>query len=181
MRIGIIGPTNIQRTSMAAGRDPAACERAAKEAGEWLAAHGHDLVVVPDRGVGPLAAEAYHAAGGRRLIGIVPDGGTSYQAATSRCNESRHLCNEIVDDLDWTEQHERICQLSAVLLCIGISCGTMSEIAWTKWVGNTPVIVIRPLISGIPPEVEAETDLHLADNLEGAYQLLEEMARSSEC
>jgi hypothetical protein len=165
---------------MAAGRDPTTCERAAREAGEWLATHGHDLVAVPDRGVGLLSAEAYHAAGGRSLIGIVPNGGTSGQAATSRCDEQRHLCNEIIDDLNWTEQHERICQLSAVLLCIGISCGTMSEIAWTKWVGNTPVIVIRPLISGIPPEVEAETDLRWADDLEDAYQLVEQMARRSE-
>jgi hypothetical protein len=172
MRIGIIGPTDIQRTSLAAGLDPSACERAAREAGADLALRGHELVVVPDRGVGLLAAKA---AGGRRLIGIVPEGGTSGQEAASRCGEHRDLCDEVVDDLDWTGQHERICQLSAVLLCIGISCGTMSEIAWTKWVGNTPVIVIRPLISGIPPEIEAETDLCWVQDLEGAFRILAEM------
>ena len=180
MRIGVIGPTDISKTALAAGRDPAACERAAKEAGKGLATRGYDLVVVPDRGVGLLAARAYHAAAGRRLIGIVPNGATSGQAATSRCDEHRHLCDEVVDDLDWTKQHERICQLSAVLLCIGISCGTMSEIAWTKWVGNTPVIVIRPLISGIPPEVEAETDLRHVQDVQGAFRILAEMARSGE-
>jgi predicted Rossmann-fold nucleotide-binding protein len=180
MRVGIIGPTDIHKTALAAGRDPAASERAAREAGEGLATRGYDLVVVPDRGVGLLAAEAYRAAGGRRLIGIVPKGGTSGQAATCRCDEHRHLCDEVVDDLDWTEQHERICQLSAVLLCIGISCGTMSEIAWTKWVGNTPVVVIRPLISGIPPEVEAETDLRYVQDVEGVLRVLEEIVEGGE-
>ena len=175
MRIGIIGPTNIHLTSSTAGRDPAVCERTAKEAGEGLAQRGYDVVLVPDQGVGLLAAQAYRAAGGRRLIGIIPHGGTSAQAATSRCEEHRHLCHETVEDLSWTGQHERLCQLADVLLCIGLSCGTISEIAWTKWVGNTPVAVIQPLVSGIPPEIEAEIDLHWVENLDGFYSFLGQM------
>jgi len=173
VRIGIIGPTDIAVTTRAAGLDPAACEHAAREAGESLARQGHEVVVVPDRGVALLAAQAYRAAGGRRLIGIIPHGGTSAQAATSCCQSHRNLCDETVEDLSWTEQHERICQLSDLLLCIGLSCGTLSEIAWTKWVGNTPVVVIRPLVSGIPPEMAAETDLHWVEDLEGFYRFLD--------
>lgn len=173
MRIGIIGPTDIQVTARAAGLDPAVCEQAAQEAGKSLARHGHEVVVVPDRGVALLAAQAYRAAGGTRLIGIIPYGGTSAQAATSCCQSHRSLCDETVEDLSWTEQHERICQLSDVLLCIGLSCGTLSEIAWTKWVGNTPVVVIRPLVSGIPPEMAAETNLHWVEGLEGFYGFLD--------
>jgi len=175
IRVGIIGPTDIQVTAESAGLDPAACEAMASAAGENLARGGYQLVVVPDRGVGLLAAQAYHDAGGRRLIGIIPHGGTSAQAASSRCEEHRHLCHETVEDLTWTGQHERICQMSDVLLCIGLSCGTMSEIAWTKWVGNTPVVVIEPLVSGIPPEIQAETALHLVGGLESFFELLSEM------
>jgi len=178
LRVGIIGPTDINVTSAAAGLDPAACERAAKAAGEELARRGHAAVVVPDRGVGLLTAEAYRAAGGHRLIGIIPYGGTSAQLATTNCDAHRHLCHETVDDLSWTEQHERMCQLSDVLLCIGLSCGTISEIAWTKWVGNTPVAVIRSLASGIPPEVEAETDLHWVEDVDGFFKFLDASSRS---
>ena len=175
-RIGIIGPTSIEVTSRAAHLDPAACESAARAAGEGLAKRGYALVLVPDRGVALLAAEAYRAAGGRRLIGIVPHGGTSAQAATSCCQEHRRLCHETVEDLTWTGQHERICQLSDVLLCIGLSCGTLSEIAWTKWVGNTPVVILRSLVSGIPPEMAAETDLHWMEDLETFYDWMESSA-----
>ena len=175
IRVGIIGPTDIQVTAESAGLDPAACGSMASAAGENLARGGYQLVVVPDRGVGLLAAQAYHDAGGRRLIGIIPHGGTSAQAASSRCEEHRHLCHETVEDLTWTGQHERICQMSDVLLCIGLSCGTMSEIAWTKWVGNTPVVVIEPLVSGIPPEIQAETALHLVEGLQSFFELLSEM------
>jgi len=172
MRIGIIGPTDINITSRSVGLDPAACERTARAAGEGLAQRGYTVVLVPDRGVALLAAQSYYAAGGHRLIGIIPHGGTSAQAATTRCEDYRHLCHETVEDLSWTEQHERICQLSDVLLCIGLSCGTIAEVAWTKWVGNTPVVVIKSLVSGIPPEVEVETDLHWVEDLEGFYKFL---------
>jgi predicted Rossmann-fold nucleotide-binding protein len=176
LRIGIIGPTDIALTSRAAGLDPAVCEHTACAAGEALARNRYEVVLVPDRGVALLAAESYRRAGGKRLIGIIPHGGTSAQAATACCEAHRNLCHETVEDLDWTGQHERICQLSDVLLCIGLSCGTLSEIAWTKWVGNTPVVVIRPLVSGIPPEMQVETDLHWVENLEECFTLLADIA-----
>lgn len=65
-----------------------------------------------------------------------------------RATENKEAEN---DDLTWPEQFPRICQLAEIMLCIGLSCGTMGEIVWTKWVGGPPVVVIEPLISGIPP------------------------------
>jgi len=176
MKVGIIGPTDIDVTSGAAGLDAAVCKRTAAAVGEGLARRGYAVALVPDRGVAVLAAQAYRAAGGPRLIGIIPHGGTSAQAATTCCESHRELCHETVEDLSWTAQHERICQLADVLVCIGMSCGTIAELAWTKWVGNTPVIVIRPLVSGIPPEVQAETDVRWVEDSAGVYELLDAMA-----
>lgn len=176
MNVAIIGPTDIDVTSRAAGLDPAVCKRTAVAAGAGLAQRGDTVVLVPDRGVALLAAQAYRAAGGPRLIGIIPHGGTSAQAATTCCQNHRDLCHETVEGLSWNAQHERICQLADVLVCIGVSCGTIAEIAWTKWVGNTPTIVIRPLVSGIPPEVQAETDVRWVEDLDCVYQLLDDIA-----
>ena len=176
MKVGIIGPTDIDVTSRAAGLDPAACKSTAAAIGEGLARRGHSVVLVPDRGVAVLAAWAYRTAGGPHLIGIIPHGGTSAQVATTCCESHRDLCHETVEDLNWNAQHERICQLSDVLVCIGMSCGTIAELAWTKWVGNTPVIVIKPLVSGIPPEVAAETDVRWVADSKGVYELLDAMA-----
>ena len=179
MKVGIIGPTDIDVTSKAAGLDPAVCKRTAVVAGEGLAHRGHTVVLVPDRGVAALAAQAYRAAGGPHLIGIIPHGGTSAQAAAACCESHRDLCHETVEDLSWNAQHERICQLADVLVCIGMSCGTIAELAWTKWVGNTPIIAIRPLMSGIPPEVEAETDVRWVEDLKGVYGWLDAIAASA--
>jgi len=174
--VGVIGPTDVEATSRAAGLDPMLCLRAAEEAGSELARQGYSVVLVPDRGVALVAAQAYRRAAGRRLVGIVPRGGTSTQQATSCCDDHRHLCDEVIDDLTWTGQHERICQLSDVMLCIGLSCGTMAEISWTKWTGRRPVFVLKSLVSGLPPEVLAETDIHWVDDLDQALRGIEDLA-----
>jgi hypothetical protein len=79
----------------------------------------------------------------------------------------------VIDDLTWPEQFPRICQLAEIMLCIGLSCGTMGEIVWTKWVGGPPVVVIEPLISSIPPEIIAETDVRLVADLEGFWEVVD--------
>jgi hypothetical protein len=107
------------------------------------------------------------------MIGLIPSGGTGMQKETSECPKHRHLCDVVIDDLTWTEQFPRICQLAEIMLCIGLSCGTIGEIVWTKWVGGPPVVVIEPLISGIPPEIMAETDIRLVADLEGFWEVLD--------
>ncbi|HQJ51085.1 MAG TPA: hypothetical protein PKW05_04850 [Anaerolineae bacterium] len=176
LRVAVIGPTDIAVTSRAAGLDPDLCRQAAGLAGTELARRGCTVVLVPDRGVALVAAEAYRRAGGPHLVGIVPRGGTSTQQATSCCEEHRSLCDEVIEDLTWSEQHERICQLADVMLCIGLSCGTIAEVAWTKWTGQHPVIVVRSLVSGIPPEVLAEIDVRWVEDLDEALSEIDALA-----
>jgi hypothetical protein len=177
MKVAIIGPTNVPKIASAAGLETEAYQRCVAEAATELARRGHELVVVPDRGIGLWAAEAYRRAGGPKVIGLIPGGGTGIQEDTSQCQEHRHLCDVVIDDLTWHEQFPRICQLAEIMLCIGLSCGTMGEIVWTKWVGGPPVVVIAPLISGIPPEIMAETDIRLVSDLEDFCEILDSTGR----
>jgi hypothetical protein len=173
MKVAIIGPTDVWKVASKAGLEAEAYRRCVAEAAAGLAQRGHELVVVPDRGIGLWAAEAYRQAGGPKVIGLIPGGGTGIQEETSACQKHRHLCDVVIDDLTWPEQFPCICQLAEIMLCIGLSCGTMGEIVWTKWVGGPPVVVIEPLISGIPPEIMAETDIRLVADLEGFWEILD--------
>ncbi len=177
MRVAVLGPTNIAAVAASAGLDPAEYVRVARQAGAQLAASGHELLVVPDRGVAVYAAEAYREAHGPRLIGLFPRGGNGMlDASAILLDEHRYLCNEAIDSLTWAEQHPTICALADVLLVIGLSCGTMGELIWTKWMG-TPAVVIRPLVSGIPPEVLAEAHIHFVPDLAGFFALAPSLAR----
>lgn len=171
MKVAIIGPTDVPKVASAAGLEAKAYRRYVTEAAAELARRGHELVVVPDRGIGLWAAEVYRQAGGPKVIGLIPGSGTDIEEETSECQKHRHLCDVAIDDLTWPEQFPRICQLAEIMLCIGLSCGTMGEIVWTKWVGGPPVVVIEPLISGIPPEIRAETEIHLVADLEGFWEV----------
>jgi hypothetical protein len=173
MKVAIIGPTDVPKVASAAGLEAEAYRRCVTEAAAELARRGHELVVVPDRGIGLWAAKVYRQAGGPKLIGLIPSGGTGIQEETNECQQHRHLCDVVIDDLTWPEQFPRICQLAEVMLCIGLSCGTMGEMVWTKWVGGPPVVVIAPLVSGIPPEIMAETDIRLVSDLEEFWEILD--------
>jgi hypothetical protein len=42
------------------------------------------------------------------------------------------------------------------MVCVGLSCGTLAELAWTKWTPGPPVALVRGTMSGVPPEMLAE-------------------------
>ena len=172
MRIAVIGPSRIERVAAAAGLDAGLIRSAAAEAGEALARAGHELAVVPDRGVAVIAAEAYRRAGGRRLWGFVPRSGKSAEGATGRVHENSRLCDETFRDLTWHEQHSRLVEFSDAMVCIGLSCGTICEIAWTKWTKRIPVFMIETLASRVSPEIEAETDIRYVKDVAAAIASL---------
>jgi len=173
MKIAVIGPSNIERVAEAAGLSAALIRDKAAEAGRLLAAAGLELVVVPDQGVPVIAAQAYRNAGGKKISGLIPSSGCSAPGATSRVQRNSRLCDETHSDLSWLEQHARIVELADAMICVGLSCGTICEIAWTKWMKRIPVFVLKGLTSGIPPEIEAETDLRYVDSLDGVIAALE--------
>jgi len=178
MRVAVVGPTNIAAVAASANRDPEEYVRVARQAGAQLAARGYELLVVPDRGVAVCAAEAYREAHGPRLIGLFPRGGNGVvDASIIRLDEHRHLCDEAIDSLTWAEQHPTLCALADILLVIGLSCGTMGELVWTKWT-RTPAVVIQPLISGLPPEVLAEAHIHFVPDLASFFALAPRLAKA---
>ncbi len=161
------------------GLDVAAYVDTARLAGAQLAIAGYDLVVVPDRGVAVHAAQAYREAHGPRLIGLFPSGGNGVlDASAIHLDEHRYLCDQLIDGLTWHDQHPYICQLADVMLAIGLSCGTMGELVWTKWT-RTPAVVIQPLVSGIPLEILAEANIHLVPDLAGFFGLAPRLAKEA--
>jgi len=163
LRVAVIGPTNIQRVGAAAGIAPHVYIDAAYEVGRQLAAGGHTLIVVPDRGVAVAAMEAYLDEKGRHLVGICPSSGVSEPAAVLGISKWRDRCHEVVADCSWYEQHHRIGVLSDRMVCVGLSCGTVAELAWTKWTPGPSVALVRSTMSGLPPELMAEVSAELVE------------------
>jgi len=98
--------------------------------------------------------------------GLIPAGGPSDAVATRNCVENAAACNEIIDGFTWHHQHAALCELCDLIVCIGLSCGTLAEIAWTKWVRGPRVLALRATMTAIPIEILAETDVVLIDGLD---------------
>jgi hypothetical protein len=163
--VGLIGPTNLDRISRASGIPVSLYEACAKGAAALVARQGAILALVPDRGVALHGAHSYHAEKGPWMIGLIPDGGPSDSVATANCRLNARLCDEVLDGFTWHHQHATLCQLSNLMVCIGLSCGTLTEIAWTKWLKGPRVLAFRSTFASIPAEMLAETDIVMIDDL----------------
>lgn len=164
--IGIIGPTNLRRIAAASGIPERRYRDGALAAGAVIARRGAILAMVPDRGIAMSGLQGYSSAKGKWTIGLVPEGGPSDAAATTNCLENAAVCDEIIGGFTWHHQHAALCELSDLMVCVGLSCGTITEIAWTKWVRKPRVLALRETFSAIPVEILAETDVVLIDSID---------------
>ncbi|MET0867357.1 MAG: hypothetical protein ABWY35_04600 [Pseudorhodoplanes sp.] len=157
--VGLIGPTNLARVSAASGIPQKIYEDTAVEAGRYIAEAGAAIALVPDRGIALHGLRGYRDAGGQWVIGLLPEGGPSDAEATSNCAGNAADCHEILRGFTWHHQHANLCLLCDLFVCVGLSCGTMAEIVWTKWTKQPRVIAVGGTFTTIPPEILAETDV----------------------
>ena len=165
MKVAVIGPSKIYKIAQCSGIPIEIYKKYSKAVGQVLALLGLDLIIVPDQGVALHTLKSYKRNGGRKAICICPDDGTGGYRQKSNCKRNNYLCDEINEDTTWYHQHKKIGEIADVLVCIGLSCGTISEIAWTKWIKGTPVFVMRKSITSLPPEVKAEANIVLIDTV----------------
>jgi predicted Rossmann-fold nucleotide-binding protein len=164
--VGLIGPTNLQKISRASGIPEDRYRNAAYGAGRVIARMNAILTIVPDRGVAVSGMRGYRESQGAWTVGLVPVGGPSDAVATPNCLENSAACDEVISGFTWHHQHAFICEFSNLLICVGLSCGTISEIAWTKWVRGPKVLIMRDTLTSIPTEITAETDIDFVDTIE---------------
>ena len=164
--VGLIGPTNLPRIAAASGISEMHYRDTAYAVGRVIAQSGAALAVVPDRGVALLGMQGYRDAEGPWIVGLTPSGGPSESVATGNCLGNATQCDEIVSGFTWHHQHARICEMCTLLVCVGLSCGTLAEIAWTKWVGGPRILAMRNTLTVLPKEILAETNIAFAESCE---------------
>ena len=165
-RVGIIGPTNPTLMEERAGLVSGTLEAVAGEIGEFLAEKPLAMVCVPLKGVPLWALEGYRLFGGKDALALWPRPGSVAETSQAQSLGRPELAHCVRDDLTWGEEPFELARISDCLVAIGLSCGTMIEMVATKWVKNTPVLVVRSLMTGIPAEIAAELDLRFCDGVD---------------
>lgn len=168
--VGIVGPTNIALIEEKAGLSTGVLEKAAREIGTFLAEQSLGMVCVPVKGVPLWVLESYKQAGGEHSLALWPGRGDQLEEETTTSPGRPDLADCRRDDLTWAEEPFELAKICDIIIAIGLSCGTMVEIIATKWMKRRPVLVLRPLMTGIPDEISAELNIRHSDSVASLKQ-----------
>ncbi|WP_420125983.1 class I SAM-dependent methyltransferase [Longimicrobium sp.] len=156
--IAVFGPTSPIYAARALGVDPSYHVNAARDIGHFLADNQMTFVGVPDKG---LPRECFYAMLERDSAAsavvlaprLVLDGCLISQPwVADLCDRFPNATLQLVEDITWPEQVVHISQRANACVVLGLSCGGIAEIGWTKWT-KTPVFASRDLCSSLPAEV----------------------------
>lgn len=150
MRIGIIGPSNINKLHEK--------YEDAKNILDCLIkiVKKYEIVLTPDKGsVSEYFAQEYLKNNGKKVLEIIPLDDKEFGHSWLNLN-----LGEKINCGSWRNQPEKLNEESDVLLCLGYSTGGLIEIAYSKWFKKKLVYIIKELISQkLPKEIEKDLDL----------------------
>lgn len=160
LKISVIGPTNLQKLSKLTQKPIDFFLEKAKKLGKILAENGAELWINSDKGMLIGVARAYKKNGGKKLVILWPR--KSEPWPNEHTKPYIKYADEIRKELNWFWSNYNVVALPDICICVGLSAGTLSELAYIKWNyrlkrGNLKKLVaIKELLreGKLPPEIE---------------------------
>lgn len=162
LKVGIIGPTNMKKLSKLTGKSEDFFLKRAEIVGEILALHGCEVWVNSDGGMISAVAKAYKKAGGKQLVMLYPKKGEPWP--NKHAQPYIRSADKLSKQPNWFWANYQVVSIPDICICVGLSAGTLSELAYVKWniqfnKGQLKqLIVLQDLVRSkrIPPEIEVE-------------------------
>jgi len=162
LKVGIIGPTNLQKLSRLTKKPIGFFFQKAKKIGKILAETGWELWLNSDKGMAEKIAKSYKKHEGKKLVILYPGKAEPWpnKHTTPYLKYADHLRKEP----NWFWTNYNVTAIPDFCICVGLSAGTLSELAYIKWNhrlkrGNLKkLITIKELLRGgrLPPEIEED-------------------------
>ena len=160
LKVGLIGPTNIQKLSKLTKKPASFYIKKANEIGKLLAKADCEVWVNSDRGMAINIASSYKRNKGKRLVVLFP--GSNQPWPNKHARPYKKYADIIRKEPDWFWTNYNVTAIPDVCVCVGLSAGTFSELAYIKWNyqfkrgGLKKLIAIKELLRDgkLPPEIE---------------------------
>lgn len=165
-RVVVIGPTNPSLIETTLELAEGTFEAAAKEIGAFLARNSFALLSIPVRGVNLWTFEAYLQEGGPDSLALVPSAKEQPEDAVEKLRQQASKATRVREDLTWGDAPFQMARESDIYVAVGISCGTLVEMAVTKWFDKPPIFLLSSNISQIPPEMLAEINVRFCESMD---------------
>lgn len=164
LKVGIIGPTNILKLSQLTGKSTEFLLEKAKIIGQILAEKDCELWVNSDKGMLVAIARAYKDNSGKKCVVLYPSKGEPWPKE----HTVPYIKNadELRKEPNWFWSNYNVTTMPEICICVGLSAGTLSELAYIKWnhqfkCGNLKKLIgIKELLRGgiLPPEIEVDIE-----------------------
>lgn len=162
LKIGVIGPTNLEKLSEITRKPTDFYLERAKAMGKILAETDCELWVNSDKGMIFNTGKSYKENNGKKLVVVYPHKPEPWpQEHTIPYKENADVVKKMSN---WFLANYSVVTDPEVCICAGLSAGTLSELAYIKWncqfkQGNLKkLIAVRELLRDrkLPPEIELD-------------------------
>ncbi|MDI6602902.1 MAG: hypothetical protein QME57_02145 [Patescibacteria group bacterium] len=185
LKIGIIGPTNIPKLSKLTKKPIGFYLQKAEKIGEILAEIGCELWINSDKGMAAHVGRAYKNNKGKKLVILYPVKGEPWP--NKHVKPYIKYADELRKEPNWFWTNYNVTALPDICICVGLSAGVLSELAYIKWNYKLKrgklkkLIAVRELLRDkkLPPEIEVDVKKILVypKKVEELKQLLKRLSK----
>lgn len=164
LKVGIIGPTNIPKISGLLKKPNKFFLGKAQLIGKVLAETNCEVWINSDKGMLVAVGRAYKKHGGKKLVVLHPNKGEPWPK--KHAVPYIKYADELRKERNWFWSNYNVVALPDICICVGLSAGTLSELAYIKWnyqlkCGKLKKLIgIKELLRGnkLPLEIEYEVE-----------------------
>ncbi len=160
LKIGVIGPTNVQKLTRLTRKPANFFLKRARQIGRILADIGAELWVNSDQGMLVGVIRGYREARGKKIVILWPRKSEPWPR-----DHAKHYvkyADFVRKEPNWFWTNYNVVALPDICVCVGLSAGTLSELAYIKWNYKLKrgrlkrLVVIKELLRDgkFPPEIE---------------------------
>jgi hypothetical protein len=181
LKVGIIGPTNVPKLSRLTKKSIKFLLNKARLVGKILAEGNCECWINSDKGMLVAVGKGYKKFGGKKLVILYPGKGEPWPKEHTK--PYIKYADELKKEINWFWSNYNVTALPDLCICVGLSAGTLSELAYIKWnytlkCGNLKKLIgVKELLRGgkFPPEIEADIKdiIQYVEKTEDLRKLLE--------
>lgn len=162
VKVGIIGPTDIPKLSELIGKPKEFLLGKAQLIGKILAEANCEVWINSDKGMLVAIGRSYKKFEGKKLVVLYPDKGEPWPKEHAK--PYIKYADELRKELNWFWCNYNVVTLTDLCICVGLSAGTLSELAYIKWNHQFKCGKLRKLVGmrellrggGFPSEIEVD-------------------------
>lgn len=169
MRISILGTGDLTKIPRFTDISEQELQKLITDLAKLIAEKGHEIVIIPDRGVPLETAKIYKKNKGKKVYGIVPVKDRRY--GIKHIEPNLGILDERIEVDSWYDADGEIAAAGDVCVVVGMSPGIMREITVLKYhyrylKSRTKLVCFRNTISSpIPKEIEEEIPINYIESV----------------